>query len=178
MKASIQKSTPALTERSTKRLTQTSTNWVQAAITSAKLAAILAVALVATGCGTPTGAAFTTAEAMPTGQAQVYLYRKPSFQACGLSSSVQFNNQDLGKLYCGAYVHMTAPPGEHVLGFKAGSMTKTYEVKLQLEDRQTQYVEFVPPPFLLGNAFMLGSEMIPRTPEQGLVDMQGLKGMK
>ena len=142
------------------------------------LAAVAAAAALTSGCAVPTGAAFTTAEAPPNGQAQVYLYRKPSFQACGLSSSVQFNNQDLGKLYCGAYVHITAPPGEHVLGFKPGSMAKTYEVKLQLADRQTQYVEFVPPPFLLGNAFMLGSEIIPRTPEQGVVDMQGLKGVK
>lgn len=140
-------------------------------------AATIAVVLT-TGCATPTGAAFSKAEAAPNGQAQVYLYRKPSFQACGLTSSVQFNNQDLGKLYCGAYVHITAPPGEHVLGFKPGSMAKTYEVKLQLADRQTQYVEFVPPPFLLGNAFMLGSEIIPRPPEQGVADMQGLKAVK
>ena len=157
---------------------QTSVNWLQAAITSAKLATIFAVALVATGCATPTGATFTTAPTLPDGQAQVYLYRKPSFQACGLSSSVQFNNQDLGKLYCGAYVHITARPGEHVLSFIPGSMTKTYEIKLQLLNRQTQYVEFVPPPFLLGNAFMLGSDIVQRTPEQGVADMQGLKGVK
>lgn len=142
------------------------------------LVAVATTAALTTGCATPTGAAFTAAEAMPTGQAQVYLYRKPSFQACGLSSSVQFNNQDLGKLYCGAYVHVTASPGEHVLGFKPGSMSKTYEIKLQLVDKQTHYVEFVPPPFLLGNAFMLGSDIIQRTPEQGVADMQGLKGVK
>jgi hypothetical protein len=153
-------------------------NLVQSLSKAVFLVAVATTAVLTTGCATPTGAAFTKAEAVPAGQAQVYLYRKPSFQACGLSSSVQFNNQDLGKLYCGAYVQVTAPAGEHVLGFKPGSMTKTYEVKLQLLDKQTQYVEFVPPPFLLGNAFMLGSEIIPRTPEQGVADMQGLKGVK
>ena len=157
---------------------QTSANWVQAAVTSAKLAAILAVALVATGCASPTGATFANAATLPDGQAQVYLYRKPSFQACGLTSSVQFNKQDLGKLYCGAYVHIAAHPGDHVLSFIPGSLTKTYEIKLQLLNRQTQYVEFVPPPFLLGNAFMLGSDIVLRTSEQGVADMQGLKGVK
>ena len=142
------------------------------------LSALVTAAVLTTGCATPTGATFTTAATLPDGQAQVYLYRKPSFQACGLSSSVQFNNQDLGKLYCGAYVHITARPGEHVLSFIPGSMTKTYEIKLQLLNRQTQYVEFVPPPFLLGNAFMLGSDIVQRTPEQGVADMQGLKGVK
>ena len=142
------------------------------------LSALATAAVLTSGCATPTGATFTTAATLPDGQAQVYLYRKPSFQACGLSSSVQFNNQDLGKLYCGAYVHITARPGEHVLSFIPGSMTKTYEIKLQLLNRQTQYVEFVPPPFLLGNAFMLGSDIVQRTPEQGVADMQGLKGVK
>ena len=153
-------------------------NLPRAIVKTIGLAAAATAIAFTTGCATPTGAAFTTVEAVPNGQAQVYLYRKPSFQACGLTSSVQFNNQDLGKLYCGAYVRGTAPPGEHVLSFKPGSMAKTYEVKLQLTDKQTQYVEFVPPPFLLGNAFMLGSEIIPRTPEQAVADMQGLKGVK
>ena len=174
MKAFIQKSIPASTER----LTQTPSNWVQAAITSAKLAAILGVALVATGCATPTGAAFTKAEAAPEGQAQVYLYRKSAFQAGGQNSSVQLNNKDMGELFNGSWMRFNLLPGEHVLGVKPSAISKTYETKLQLVSQQTQYVEFVVPPLLLANAFLLGSDIAARTAEQGIADMQGLKGVK
>ena len=157
---------------------QTSVNWVQAAFTSAKLATILAVTLMATGCATPTGAAFTKAEAAPEGQAQVYLYRKSAFQAGGQNSSVQLNNQDMGELFNGSWMRFTLPPGEHVLGVKPSPFSKTYETKLQLVNQQTQYVEFAVPALMLANMFMLGSDIAARTPEQGVADMQGLKGVK
>ena len=157
---------------------QTSVNWLQAAITSAKLAAICAVALVATGCATPTGATFTKAEAAPDGQTQVYLYRKWAFQAGGENFSVQLDKQDMGVLFNGSYMRLTVAPGQHVLSVKPGVFSKTYETTTQLADQQTQFVEFAVPALVLTNPFMLGSDIAPRTPEQGVADMQGLKGVK
>lgn len=157
---------------------QTSANWLQAAITSAKLAAILAVTLVASGCATPTGAAFTTAEAVPTGQAQVYLYRKWALQASGLDASVKLNAQEMGALGNGTYLRVTVAPGKHVLSVKPGAFSSSYDAVFELTNGQTQYVEFVVPPFILTTALMLGSDISPRTPERAVVDMQGLKGMK
>ena len=153
-------------------------NWVKAAITSVKVAAILAVALVASGCATPTGTAFTTAAIVPDGQAQVYLYRQSALLAGGQSFSVQLNKQAMGELFNASYMRLTMAPGEHVLGVSPGAISKTYEIKLTLADKQTQYVEFELPHFLLANAFLLGSNITPRTPEQGALDMQGLKAVK
>lgn len=95
---------------------QISIIWFQAAITAAKLAALLAVALVASGCATPTGAAFTAAENPPNGQAQVYLYRKSAVGAFAQSFSVELNKQAMGELSNASYMRLTMPPGEHVLG--------------------------------------------------------------
>ena len=142
------------------------------------LVAAASAAVLTSGCATPMGAAFTTAEAAPNGQAQVYLYRKSAFQAGGQNSSVQLNQQDIGELFNGSWMRITLAPGEHVLGVKPSPISKTYETKLQLVDRQTQYVEFAVPPLVLANMFMLGSDIAPRTPEQGVADMQGLKGVK
>lgn len=154
------------------------------------LAAAAAVLVLTSGCATPTGAAFTTAEAAPDGQAQVYLYRRAALYASGQSASVQVNNKDMGELFNASWMRITLPPGEHVLGVKPSPISKTYEIKLQLEDKQTQYVEFAVSPSSLAyasgnapfnsimNAFMAGSSIAPRTPVQGVADMQGLKSVK
>ncbi len=134
--------------------------------------------LLTSGCATPTGAAFTTEATVPAGQAQVDLYRKSAFGAGGQSFSVQLNNQAMGELFNGSWMRFTLPPGEHVLAVKPSAISKTYEIKLQLVNQQTQYVEFAVPPLLLANAFSLGSDIAARTLEQGIADMQGLKGVK
>ena len=156
----------------------TQLNLAQSLSKAVFLAAVAAAAALTSGCATPMGAAFTTAEAAPNGQAQVYLYRKSAFQAGGQNSSVQLNQQDIGELFNGSWMRITLAPGEHVLGVKPSPISKTYETKLQLVERQTQYVEFAVPPLVLANMFMLGSDIAPRTPEQGVADMQGLKGVK
>ena len=153
-------------------------------------AAVATAMLLTSGCATPTGAAFTTAEAAPDGQAQVYLYRRSVFYASGQSASVQVNNKDMGELFNASWMRITLPPGEHVLGVKPSPISKTYEIKLQLEDKQTQYVEFAVShsslPYVSGNApmnailsaLMAGSSIAPRTPGQGVAEMQGLKSVK
>lgn len=141
--------------------------------------AVVATAIVfSTGCATPTGAPFSTAATLPDGQAQLYLYRKSALGAGGQSFSVQLNKQDMGDLFNGSYMRLPVAPGEHVLSVKPGALSKTYEYKLQLVDKQTQYVEFELPPLILHTVFLLGSDITPRTPEQGAADMQGLKGVK
>ena len=178
MQASIQTSVTASVKTPVRASTKNSVNWVKTAITSAKLAAILSVALAATGCATPTGAAFTKAEAAPAGQAQVYLYRQSALFARSQPASVRVNDQDMGELFNGSWMRLTLAPGEHVLGVKPSAISKTYDIKLQLANQQTQYVEFSVPHMLVANVFMLGSDVAPLTPEQGVADMQGLKGVK
>lgn len=153
-------------------------NLVQSMSKAVFLAAVATAAALTSGCATPTGAPFTKAEAAPEGQAQVYLYRKSAFQAGGQNSSVQLNNQDMGELFNGSWMRFTLAPGEHVLGVKPSPISKTYETRLQLVNQQTQYVEFAVPALMLANMFMLGSDIAQRTPEQGVADMQGLKGVK
>lgn len=161
-----------------KAYVQISIIWFQAAITAAKLAALLAVALVASGCATPTGAVFTTEAAVPAGQAQVYLYRASSLYASGQSFTVQLNKKDVGELFNGSYMPLQMTAGEHLLSVKPGAFGKTYEVTLKLADKQTQYYQFELPPFPLGNAFHLGSSLTPRTAEQAQAAMKELKGVK
>lgn len=142
------------------------------------LAAVATALVLTTGCATPTGAPFTTASTLPEGQAQVYLYRKSAIGAAGQSFSVELNKQSMGEMYNASYMRLTMAPGEHVLGVRPSSISKTYEVKLTLTDKQTQYVEFELPPILLFNTFLLGSSITPRTAEQAVAEMQGLKGVK
>ncbi len=157
---------------------QASAKYSQPRFKSAMLAGAVAATLFVSGCATPMGTAFTTADAAPDGQAQVYLYRKSAFYARGQNASVRLNEKDMGELFNGSWLRFTLAPGEHVLGVKPSPISKNYETKLLLVDKQTQYVEFAVPPLLLGNVFMLGSDIAPRTPEQGVADMQGLKGVK
>ena len=153
-----------------------SVNWFEAVVTYAKLAACLAVTLVASGCAT--GPAFTTEAAVPAGQAQVYLYRDASLYASAQSFTVQLNKKDVGELFNGSYMPLQMTPGEHLLSVKPGAFGKTYEVTLQLAEKQTQYFQFELPPFPLGNAFHLGSSLTPRTAEQAQTAMKALKGVK
>ena len=142
------------------------------------LAAIATAVVLTSGCATPTGAAFTTASAPPDGQAQVYLYRKSALGAVAQSFSVELNKQAMGELFNASYMRLTLAPGEHVLGVSPSAISKTYEIKLTLADKQTQYVEFELPHLLLFNAFLLGSSITARTAEQGAAEMQGLKSVK
>ena len=155
-----------------------SVKWFEAVVTSTKLAACLVVTLVASGCATPTGPAFTTEAAVLAGQAQVYLYRDSSLNAAGQSFTMQLNKKDVGELFNGSYMPLQMIPGEHLLSVKPGAFGKTYEVTLQLADKQTQYFQFELPPFPLGNAFHLGSSITPRTPEQAQAAMKALKVVK
>ena len=91
---------------------------------------------------------------------------------------MELNKQAMGELSNASYMRLTMAPGEHVLGVSPSFISKTYELKLTLADKQTQYVEFELPPFILGNVFSLGSSITPRTAEQGVAEMQGLKGVK
>lgn len=142
-------------------------------------AAVAATALILTsGCATPTGVAFSAASAPPDGQAHVYLYRKSAMYAFDQSFSVTLNKQAMGELSNASYMLLTMAPGDHVLGVNPSFLSKTYELKLTLADKQTQYVEFELPPFILGNAFLLGSSITPRTADQAVAEMQGLKGVK
>ena len=141
-------------------------------------AAVATAMLLTSGCATPTGAAFTTASAPPDGQAQVYLYRKSALGAVAQSFSVQLNKQAMGELFNASYMRLTMAPGEHVLGVSPSAISKTYEIKLTLLDKQTQYVEFELPPIVVFNAFLLGSSITARTAEQGVAEMQGLKSVK
>ena len=134
--------------------------------------------LLTSGCATPTGAAFTTEAAVPAGHAQIYLYRESSLYASGQSFTVQLDKKDVGELFNGSYMPLQMTVGEHLLSVKPGAFGKTYEVTLKLADKQTPYFQFELPPFLLGNAFHLGSSITPRTAEQGQAAMKALKGVK
>ena len=142
------------------------------------LAGIAAATLALSGCATPTGVAFTTEAALATGQAQVYLYRKSALYASTQSFTVKLDQKDVGELFNGSYMQLPLAPGQHVISVKPGALGKTYEHTVQLTDKQTQYLEFEMPAFLLGNAFHLGSSIVPRDVQQAKADLQGLKGVK
>ena len=153
-------------------------NMPRAIFKTASLAFIATAIVLTSGCATPTGAVFTTAETPPDDQAQVYLYRKSAVGASLQSFSVQLDRQAKGELSNASFMRLTMPPGEHVLSVSPSAISKTYDIKLTLAARQTQYVEFELPPILLFNTFLLGSSITPRTAEQALADLPGLKSMK
>ena len=118
------------------------------------------------------------AQSARDGQAQVYLYRKSAVGAMAQSFSVLLDKQPMGELHNASFMRLTLAPGEHVVSVSPSAMSKTYDLKLTLGDKQTQYVEFAVPPVVLFNVFLLGSDISVRTPEQGVADMQGLKAVK
>ena len=148
-------------------------NFYRAVFKAISLAAIATALMLTSGYATPTGTPFTTASTPPEGQAQVYFYRKSAIGAAGQSFSVELNKQAMGELYNASYMRLTLAPGEHVLGVSPSAISKTYELKLTLTDKQTQYVEFELPPILLFNTFLLGSSITPRTSEQGVAKIAG-----
>jgi Protein of unknown function (DUF2846) len=156
----------------------TTANPVQPRFKSALLAVTVVATLFASGCATPTGAAFTAPAPVPEGQAQVYLYRSSNLNAAAQSFSVQLDKKDVGELLNASYLHLQMATGEHLLSVKPGAFGKTYDIPLKLADKQTQYFEFELPHFLLSNAFHLGSNITPRPPERAATDMQVLKGVK
>ena len=112
-------------------------NLPRAIVKVISFAAVAAAIVLTSGCATPTGAAFTTEAAKPAGQAQVYLYRDSSIYASGQSFTVQLNKKDVGELFNSSYMPLQMPAGEHLLSVKPGAFGKTYEVTLQLTEKQT-----------------------------------------
>jgi hypothetical protein len=84
----------------------------------------------------------------------------------------------MGELFNASFMRMTLAPGEHVLGVSPSAMSKTYDLRLTLAAKQTQYVEFAVPPVVLFNVFLLGSDITPRTAQQAQTEMKALKGVK
>lgn len=153
-------------------------NFSRSIFKAISLAAVATAIVLTSGCATPTGAAFTAAEALPEGQAQVYLYRKSAVGAMGQSFSVLLDKQPMGELHNASFMRLTLAPGEHVVSVSPSAMSKTYDLKLTLAAKQTQYVEFEVPPVVLFNVFLLGSDISVRTAEQAVADLQGLKSVK
>lgn len=134
-------------------------------------------ALTLGGCAA-TGAPFTAPAVVPEGQAQLYLYRKSALQASGQTFTVKVDKKDVGELFNASYMQLPLTPGEHVLSVNPSALSKTYEYTFKIESNQTQYIEFELPHFLLGNMFLLGSNITPREVEPAKADMQGLSGVK
>ncbi len=143
---------------------------------------IITTALLATaftsGCATPTGAAFSGAETVAEGSAQIYLYRKSALASSADGFDVKLNQQDMGELLNGSFMRLPVAPGTHVLSVKPNVFSQTYERTLQVADKQTIYVQFGVPPILLMNAFMLGSDLNLRTSEEATADLKDLKAVK
>ncbi len=145
---------------------------------STGVAALLAAALLVSGCATPTGQSFSDYVSPPEGKAHIYLYRKSALYASGQAFSVKLNQKEEGELLNGSYILWVVAPGDHLVNVKPGAFGSTYEYTAKLGNKQTQYLEFAAPPFLLGNAFHAGSSIAVRTPQQATADLMGLKAVK
>ena len=137
---------------------------------------LLSAVLVLGGCATATGPVFTTVQAPPAGEAQLYLYRKSALYAAGASYAVTnaATKQVLGELFNASYLVLPLKAGKHAISVdeRGFASAKTFEV--QAEAGKSYFVEYDSSKgLLLGWGLLSGSAA--KTEVQALADLKDLR---
>lgn len=138
------------------------------------LASSLASLLVLGACATATGPQFTALDAVPTGQAHVYLYRKSALYASGAAYEVAHNGKPAGKLFNASYLVMPVAPGEHTFSVDERGLTSVKTFKVNAEAGKRYFVEYDSSKgLLLGMGLLSGSTA--KGEAEALADLKALK---
>jgi hypothetical protein len=135
----------------------------------------LATAMLLSGCATSAGPQFSALEAVPSGQACIYLYRNSSMFAIGQAFTVNLDGRPVGQLYNASYLQVAVAPGTHTIEVAPGGSAHVSKLDITAEIGKTVFYEydFVKGPF--ANTFFVGANIEPRDEAKALVDLKVLK---
>lgn len=134
-----------------------------------------AAAAALQGCATATGAPFATLEAVPAGQANLYLYRQPALYASGQPFKVRAADGKLvGELFNGSYMLLSLAPGKHSFTVDEGGFAGPKKFEVNAKAGGNYFVEYDASKGLLLGWGLL-SDSAARSEAQALADLKGLK---
>ena len=138
------------------------------------LASTLAATFVLGACATATGPQFSALDAVATGQAHVYLYRKAALYASGAAYEVAHNGKPVGKLFNASYLVMPVAPGEQSFSVDERGLTSLKTFKVTAEAGKRYFVEYDSSKgMLLGLGLLSGSAA--KGEAEALADLKELK---
>lgn len=138
------------------------------------LVGALAAATLLGACATASGPQFSSLEAVPTGQGQLYLYRKAAIYASGAAYDVAVDGKAAGKLFNASYLVLPMTPGEHTVSIDERGLTSVKSFKVAAEPGKRYFAEYDSSKgILLGLGLLSGSSMKSET--EAMADLKELK---
>ncbi|MBE7416237.1 MAG: DUF2846 domain-containing protein [Ideonella sp.] len=140
----------------------------------ALIAAALAVATLLGACATASGPQFSGLEAVPPGQAQLYLYRKSAIYAAGAAYDVAVDGKAAGKLFNASYLVLPLAPGERTVSVDERGFASAKTFKVAAEAGKRYFAEYDSSKgLLLGWGLLSGSSM--KSEAEAIADLKDLK---
>lgn len=134
----------------------------------------LGAAALLGACATAGGPQFSALEAVPPGQAQLYLYRKSALYAAGAAYDVAVDGKAAGRLFNASYLVLPLTPGERVVSIDERGFTSVKTVRIPAEAGKRYFVEYDSSKgMLLGFGLLSGSSA--KSEAEALVDLKELK---
>jgi hypothetical protein len=134
----------------------------------------LASAALLTACATASGPQFSTLEPVPSGQAQLYLYRKAALYASGAAYDVAVDGKPAGKLFNASYLVLALAPGERTVSIDERGFTSVKTVKVPAEAGKRYFVEYDSSKgLILGLGLLSGSAV--KSEAEAMADLKELK---
>lgn len=131
--------------------------------------------LALVGCAP--GPKFSGLQDVPSGRAELIVYRKSALFAAGDSMYVSLDDNRIGQLYNASFLQQPLLPGEHhvkVSPMLGSSAEKT--IRISAGERQFLHFEF--PTGLLANIFYFGDTLKLRDEKTALEDLKELSSAK
>lgn len=136
--------------------------------------ALSAAAIVLGACATAGGPQFSGLEAVPSGQGQLYLYRKSALYASGAAYDVTLDGKAAGKLFNASYLVLPLTPGERTVSVDERGFAAAKSFKVTAEPGKRYFAEYDSSKgLLLGWGLLSGSSM--KTEAEAMADLKELK---
>ena len=144
-----------------------------------KLAALaLVIGTALTGCASAPGAKFSGLQNVPSGTAELIVYRQSAFFAKGTVMPVLVDGTKIGALYDGSYLQQQLTPGNHTIKVTPSALGQSAEANVQLAAGQRKYLHFDFPTGPLANVFFVGDSLKEQSETDAMADLKALSSAK
>ena len=144
-----------------------------------KLAALaLVIGTALTGCASAPGAKFSGLQNVPSGTAELIVYRQSAFFAEGQTMPVLIDGNKMGELYNGSYLQQQLTPGNHAIKVTTGAFGKSAEANVQIAAGERKFLHFDFPAGPLANVFFVGDSLKERNEAEAIEDLKPLSSAK
>jgi len=139
---------------------------------------VLVIGNILTGCASAPGAKFSGLQNVPSGAAELIVYRQSAFFAKGQTMPVLIDGNKIGELYNGSYLQQQLTPGNHIIKVTTGAFGKPAEANVQIAagERKFLHFDFVTGP--LANVFFVGDSLKERNKAEAIGDLKLLSSAK